>query len=162
MTANGSADGLFLVRESSQVGDYALSVAHEGQPQHFVIMQYHAKPGCYFIDDGPIYEGCDRIIEYYRQQEDGLPCKLTSYCPRTVSEKRPQPLRPSGAKLVEVKQTEPRMARRQTGMKKSGGGDESSDDDGDDYNHMNTPVSVLCSPTSLIRIEFVGRLFHCA
>ena len=76
---NGRHEGLFLVRSKTSPGDsYVLSLWHANQALHF---QIQCRGGIYYsIDDGPIFEGLDSLIEYYRDQADGLPIRLTQFC----------------------------------------------------------------------------------
>ena len=75
----GKKEGLFLVRESKQVpGDYVLSLWNCNQASHFQIQR---RGDIYFsIDDGPVFHGLDSLIDYYRENPDGLPMRLSQYC----------------------------------------------------------------------------------
>ena len=128
----GQRDGLFLVRDSSQKqSDYVLSVCHDGQPFHFQIQLYSqgGQANCYFIDDGPIFQGLGNVIEYYRTKSDGLPTKLCDYVP--IGKRIVQGLVNSGLvpKIIKREGAAPSRSRAATG------GDEDSSDDDDDYNH---------------------------
>lgn len=86
---NGSSDGLFLLRASTSVPrDFILTMSSAGQAFHFQI-QCHEK-NCYYIDDGPMFEGLGKVIEYYRTNSDGLPTQLRNYCPNNNTTHRPQ------------------------------------------------------------------------
>lgn len=76
---NGRQEGLFLVRNKAGTDDnFALSLWHGNQALHF---QIQCRGGIYYsIDDGPTFEGLDSLIEYYMQQADGLPTRLTQFC----------------------------------------------------------------------------------
>ncbi|XP_041483640.1 tyrosine-protein kinase HTK16-like [Lytechinus variegatus] len=76
---NGSGEGTFLVREStSRSGDYVVSIMHNGAPQHF---QIQCMGDFYYkIDNGPLFQGLDQLINYYRLGSNGLPTKLTVFC----------------------------------------------------------------------------------
>lgn len=76
---NGRQEGLFLVRNKAGAEDnFVLSLWHVNQALHF---QIQCRGGiCYSIDDGPIFEGLDSLIEYYREQAAGLPIRLTQFC----------------------------------------------------------------------------------
>ena len=79
LSAHGKKEGVFLVRESKTVpGDLVLSLWHDNQALHFQIQN---RGGIFFsIDDGPVFQGLDSLIDYYRNDADGLPIRLTSYC----------------------------------------------------------------------------------
>lgn len=81
----GNGDGLFLVRESSKVaGDFVITMASTRLPFHFQIERYSQKDNAFSIDNGPIFVGLDKTIEFYKLGKDGLPTKLTQYCKRTM------------------------------------------------------------------------------
>ncbi|XP_071512142.1 tyrosine-protein kinase HTK16-like [Diadema antillarum] len=79
----GGQEGLFLVREStSRMGDYVISIMHNNLPQHF---QIQCLGDFYFqIDNGPLFQGLDQLINYYRTGANGLPTKLTAFCKGTT------------------------------------------------------------------------------
>lgn len=63
-------------------GNYVLSLFAQGQDLHFQIKNHG---DAYFsIDDGPVYQGLESVIQHYRNQPDGLPCKLTTFCPASL------------------------------------------------------------------------------
>lgn len=77
---NGRQEGLFLVRNKAggSEDNFVLSLWHGNQALHF---QIQSRGGIYYsIDDGPSFEGLDSLIEYYREQADGLPIRLTQFC----------------------------------------------------------------------------------
>ncbi|KAJ7324070.1 hypothetical protein OS493_030243 [Desmophyllum pertusum] len=76
---NGRQEGLFLVRNKAGAEDsFVLSLWHVNQALHF---QIQCRGGIYYsIDDGPMFEGLDSLIEYYREQADGLPIRLSQFC----------------------------------------------------------------------------------
>ena len=76
---NGRQEGLFLVRSKAGAEDnFVLSLWHGSQALHF---QIQCRGGIYYsIDDGPIFEGLDTLIEYYTEQADGLPIRLSQFC----------------------------------------------------------------------------------
>ena len=75
---NGRQEGLFLVRDKAGSDNFVLSLWHANQALHF---QIQCRGGMYYsIDDGPIFEGLDSLIEYYIDQADGLPIRLGPYC----------------------------------------------------------------------------------
>ena len=77
---HGKGEGVFLVRESKAVpGDYVLSLWSGNQALHF---QIQCRGDVYFsIDDGPLFHGLDTLIDYYRENANGLPIRLTEFCP---------------------------------------------------------------------------------
>ncbi len=50
---------------------------------HFQIQ--HEGSNCFFIDDGPVFQGLPNVIEYYLTCADGLPCNLKQFCRRSQS-----------------------------------------------------------------------------
>ncbi|XP_021915716.1 tyrosine-protein kinase shark isoform X1 [Zootermopsis nevadensis] len=76
----GDEDGAFLVRESNTaVGDYVLSVLHEGEVVHYQIRR-HGEDAFFSIDEHTIIHGLETLIEYYQEAAHGLVCKLTKVC----------------------------------------------------------------------------------
>ena len=74
----GRREGAFLVRESVRSpGNFVLSLFAQGQDLHFQIKSHG--DAYYSIDDGPVYQGLESVINHYRSQADGLPCKLTTF-----------------------------------------------------------------------------------
>lgn len=75
---HGKHDGLFLVREStSSPGSFVLSVWKDHQASHYQILHHgHSR---FSIDEGPVFAGLDTLINYYCEQAEGLPTKLTRY-----------------------------------------------------------------------------------
>ena len=153
---NSYSEGLFLVRESSQrASDYVLSMCQGGNPYHYQIQADFSggRKNCFFIDDGPVFEGLPRVIEYYRSNADGLPSKLKQYCRVGTMSGRSVNL-PSGARPVAVGMAGSGRGAG-AGSSRSGGGgggggggaaahggDDSSDDDADDSYNRITEVSV--------------------
>lgn len=133
LSIHGNQDGLFLLRESSQVkNDFVLSLCSGGSPFHFQVQQNGAN--CYYIDDGPLFEGLGSVIEYYRTKPDGLPAMLRSYCSVGCGSMRsPRPLTLKKGETPIVSATATMNKRR---GKSGGDGGSDSDDDDDDYNHM--------------------------
>ncbi|XP_072035066.1 tyrosine-protein kinase HTK16-like isoform X2 [Amphiura filiformis] len=80
---NGDNEGLFLVRESTSVsGDFVVSLVHERQPQHF---QIHCLGDFYYqIDNGPLFQGLDHLINFYKEGANGLPTILKTFCKGTA------------------------------------------------------------------------------
>ncbi|CAG0882307.1 unnamed protein product [Darwinula stevensoni] len=73
-------EGTFLVRESnSSSGDYVLSLVNSGKVVHFQIRQM-GDDAFYAIDEGPVIHGLDTLIQYYQEDDHGLPFKLGRMC----------------------------------------------------------------------------------
>ncbi|XP_064615237.1 tyrosine-protein kinase HTK16-like [Liolophura sinensis] len=76
---HGNIDGLFLVRESTaSPKDFVLSLMYNREPYHFVIQ--NQCEGHYRIDQGPVIHGLDELIQRYKENDHGLPHKLTQFC----------------------------------------------------------------------------------
>lgn len=76
----GSCEGTFLVRESNTaVGDYVLSVFHDGEVVHYQIRR-HGEDAFFSIDEHTIIHGLETLIEYYQEDAHGLVTKLTLVC----------------------------------------------------------------------------------
>eukprot|EP00794_Sanderia_malayensis_P011308 gene11308-12490_t len=73
-------DGCFLVRDCSSAGSgFVISIWASSQVLHY---QVHCNGDNRFcIDDGPIFHGLDTLISHYKASSDGLPCRLTTFCP---------------------------------------------------------------------------------
>ncbi|XP_038070624.1 tyrosine-protein kinase HTK16-like [Patiria miniata] len=76
---NGNTEGLFLVREStSSPGDFVVSLIHDSQPQHF---QIHCLGDFYYqVDNGPLFQGLDALINFYVEGANGLSTRLVDFC----------------------------------------------------------------------------------
>eukprot|EP00045_Choanoeca_perplexa_P016901 m.234837 g.234837 ORF g.234837 m.234837 type:complete len:685 (+) comp17392_c0_seq4:199-2253(+) len=84
--AKSRTNGLYLIRTSSSGDGYSLSMFFSAEVMHF---QVRSQGECWFsIDDGPLYEGLDGIINHYTTLSDGLPVPLTKPLP---TGKRPKP-----------------------------------------------------------------------
>ncbi|EGD80371.1 hypothetical protein PTSG_10626 [Salpingoeca rosetta] len=73
-------DGTFIIRTSTSTpGNYVLSLVAQRNVLHF---QIRNQGECWFsIDDGPLFEGLDDLIEHYSHLPDGLPCVLGKHLP---------------------------------------------------------------------------------
>eukprot|EP01147_Barroeca_monosierra_P005348 gene5348-7101_t len=80
LLTNSAGNGSFLIRTStSSPGNYVLSLSHNKQVLHFQIKNHGE---CWYaIDDGPLFEGLDDLVEHYSHLPDGLPCALGSHIP---------------------------------------------------------------------------------
>ena len=75
LTDGSATDGRFLIRESThKPGNYVISILIEGEPQHFQII--HHGDAWYSIDNGPVFQGLDALVNYYQGVSDGLPRTL--------------------------------------------------------------------------------------
>lgn len=75
----GGGDGLFLVRRSSQKHrsntTFVLSMAWKGTSFNYEIQN---RDGFVFIDDGPLFESLEQLVDHYWLRADGLPTRLAS------------------------------------------------------------------------------------
>lgn len=75
----GGRDGFFLIRDCRNAPeDYVLSMVFRSQILHFQINCLGDNK--FSIDNGPIFQGLDMLISYYKVISDGLPCKLVDFC----------------------------------------------------------------------------------
>ncbi|XP_060081204.1 tyrosine-protein kinase HTK16-like [Ylistrum balloti] len=76
----GSVDGLFLVRDSTSCkDDFVLSVTHNARVYQFQLKEVY--DGHYRLDDGPIFAGLVKLIQYYHTaNKTGLVTTLTQHC----------------------------------------------------------------------------------
>lgn len=72
---NGCTDGLFLVREMTNLaGDYALSLAFGGRKFHYQITRH--SDGRVAIEEGQRFEGPVELVAHHFSAQDGLLTKL--------------------------------------------------------------------------------------
>ena len=72
---NGCGDGLFLVREMTNLaGDYALSLAFGGIKYHYQITRH--SDGRVAIEEGQRFEGPVELVAHHFTAQDGLLTKL--------------------------------------------------------------------------------------
>lgn len=77
---NSGEEGQFLVREStSALGDYVLSLLEKKEVIHYQIRR-HGEDAFFSIDNGPIVHGLEMLIEWYKQNPEGLSSKLGKPC----------------------------------------------------------------------------------
>lgn len=144
LALHGGSSGLFLLRESTTVaGDFALSMTSSGGYFHFQIQCLPDMKNCYFIDDGPVFDGLRKIVEYYRTAADGLPCPLRFYCRRCSPSNRTFQPTSFETAIVPVRPLQPGtqgQTRTRTGTarpRNMSGTVSSTAELGDiDYNHM--------------------------
>ena len=70
-------DGTFVVRESTRNDQYVLSLFADGRSRHYEFTNHG--DAIFSIDGGPAYQGLEAVIQYYRTEANGLPCKLSSF-----------------------------------------------------------------------------------
>ena len=74
----GAKEGTFLVRESvSSVGHYVLCLKAHNTDHHFQIVNHG--DGWFSIDNGPVFQGLDDLVQHYSRAPDGLPSQLTTF-----------------------------------------------------------------------------------
>lgn len=72
-------NGVFLIRDCSAAeGDFVLSLWCSNQVMHFQLHCYGDNK--FGIQDGPIFNGLDSLVLHYKNDSDGLPCKLSNPC----------------------------------------------------------------------------------
>lgn len=78
------SDGLFLVRERTQVNSFALCVAHNAQVYHYLLDMNSL--GQLSIENGKKFENLLQVVDHYSRTPDGLLCCLGDFCPVTAFE----------------------------------------------------------------------------
>lgn len=74
----GRKEGLFLVRESTRMpGSFVLTMWATNQVHHFQIVGHG--DGWYSVDNGPLFQGLEILIDHYRSRSDGLPANLAEF-----------------------------------------------------------------------------------
>lgn len=82
MKDRGSIEGLFLLRESiSPLGNYAISVCHDGKIHHYVIEKQ--VDGTFMIPAGKKFIGPVELIQHHMESRDGIITQLTIPCDRS-------------------------------------------------------------------------------
>ncbi|XP_054269206.1 tyrosine-protein kinase Shark [Macrosteles quadrilineatus] len=93
LKTNGSQDGAYLVRYSDHMCSTVLTVCYEQQIYNYPIQK---KDRFYFIDDGPLLDSLEAVVEHYsRWGPDGLPTNLRWPIPPTPAPPVPKNPRPS-------------------------------------------------------------------
>ena len=78
VTSPGKPDGYFLVRESLRMpGSFVLTMWADNTVHHFQI--YGHGDGWFSVDNGPLFQGLDELINHYRVKSDGLPQRLLDF-----------------------------------------------------------------------------------
>lgn len=78
--SQGKPAGYFLVRESLRMpGSFVLTMWADNNIHHFQIVGHG--DGWFSVDNGPLFQGLDKLIHHYQHKSDGLPQKLTDFVP---------------------------------------------------------------------------------
>lgn len=85
----GIRDGLFLVRERTQVNSFALCLAFHSEIYHYLLDMNTL--GQLSIENGRKFENLLQVVDHYSRTPDGLLCALEDVCPVTVFEEGGQP-----------------------------------------------------------------------
>ena len=80
----GVRDGLFLVRERTQVNSFALCVSFRSEVYHYLLDMNSL--GQLSIENGRKFENLLQVVDHYSRTPDGLLCALNDVCPVTVFE----------------------------------------------------------------------------
>lgn len=80
----GVRDGLFLVRERTQVNSFALCVVFRSEVYHYLLDMNPL--GQLSIENGRKFENLLQVVDHYSRTPDGLLCSLNDVCPVTVFE----------------------------------------------------------------------------
>ena len=75
----GLKDGLFLVRERTQVNSFALCLAFRGEIYHYLLDMNTL--GQLSIENGRKFENLLQVVDHYSRTPDGLLCSLQDMCP---------------------------------------------------------------------------------
>jgi tyrosine-protein kinase len=71
-------NGYFLVRESLRMpGSYVLTMWADNTVHHFQIIGHG--DSWFSVDNGPLFQGIDELINHYRNKPDGLPQRLLDF-----------------------------------------------------------------------------------
>ncbi len=75
---DGRREGLFLVRESLRMpGSFVLTMWARNQVHHFQVVGHG--DGWYSVDNGPLFQGLDELVNHYKCLPDGLPSQLHDF-----------------------------------------------------------------------------------
>ena len=75
---DGRREGLFLVRESLRMpGSFVLTMWARNQVHHFQVVGHG--DGWYSVDNGPLFQGLDELVNHYKCRPDGLPSQLHDF-----------------------------------------------------------------------------------
>ena len=79
MRSYGLRDGLFLVRERTQVNSFALCLGHRNQIYHYLLDMNNQ--GQLSIENGRKFENLLQVVDHYSRTADGLLGSLGDFCP---------------------------------------------------------------------------------
>nr|BAA81723.2 protein tyrosine kinase [Ephydatia fluviatilis] len=99
MKAFGLRDGLFLVRERTEVNSFALCVAVKNDIYHYLLEMNTL--GQLSIENGRKFENLLQVVDHYSRTPDGLLCTLVDVCAVTRFEAQAVPM--PGAVVKRVK-----------------------------------------------------------
>lgn len=75
---DGRREGLFLVRESLRMpGSFVLTMWARDQVHHFQVVGHG--DGWFSVDNGPLFQGLDELVNHYKCRADGLPSQLHDF-----------------------------------------------------------------------------------
>lgn len=80
----GLRDGLFLVRERTQVNSFALCLVFQDEVFHYLLDMNTL--GQLSIENGRKFENLLQVVDHYSRTPDGLLCALGEICPNTMFE----------------------------------------------------------------------------
>ena len=84
----GLKNGLFLVRERTEVNSFALCLAYKNEVYHYLLEMNLL--GQLSIENGRKFENLLQVVDHYSRTADGLLCALGDVCPvRTAGIKGP-------------------------------------------------------------------------
>lgn len=89
MKAFGLRDGLFLVRERTEVNSFALCVAVKNEIYHYLLEMNTL--GQLSIENGRKFENLLQVVDHYSRTPDGLLCTLVDVCAVTRFEAQAVP-----------------------------------------------------------------------
>ena len=96
MKSYGVRDGLFLVRERTQVNSFALCLVFRNDIYHYLLDMNSL--GQLSIENGRKFENLLQVVDHYSRTPDGLLCALVDVCPISVFEDGGQPCTQSRVK----------------------------------------------------------------
>ena len=82
----GLRDGLFLIRERTQVNSYALCVVFKNEVYHYLLDMNTL--GQLSIENGRKFENLLQVVDHYSRTPDGLLCSLCDVCPVSMFEEQ--------------------------------------------------------------------------
>ena len=89
MRACGLRDGLFLVRERTQVNSFALCLVFQNVLYHYLLDMNPL--GQLSIENGRKFENLLQVVDHYSRTPDGLLCSLVDFCPVSMFEDNQKP-----------------------------------------------------------------------